>query len=197
MKQTIRILTLHEAMGGASIFSGKALTEEDMLKLMHAFACVKHGVVSKEALDIVLTEERFATEITEGVETLLRDINLYSEVIATTKEQVSQDTEEVTLSDVVGLLVAEGGIAPSYVLDDMELWEIPMYVNGINARMRKHLEEQRLFAFIGVSPWLDNKGGAKSPKDILHFAWDEEGTDADKFLENNYDDIYRLLNGKE
>lgn len=197
MKQSIRILALYEAMGGTSIFSGKELTHSDITHLLHAYVCVKSGTaVSENVLKEVISDTKKGEELIGEVESFLAELSVWGELVTKEMSGENTDTSDMTVTSVIGMLVVECGISPKYVMDEMELWEISTYVGGLNEKQKKHLEEKRIFTFLGMSPWLGSNGKNLTPQDVIKFPWDNDtNNDAQAFVEQNYNELHKILNG--
>lgn len=197
MKQSIRILALYEAMGGTSILSGKELTHSDITHLLHAYVCVKSGTaVSESVLNEVMSDTEKGEDLMGEIESFLTELSVWGELVAKGEERGDVDTADMTVISVIGMLVVECGISPKYVMDEMELWEIAVYIGGLNERQKKHLEEKRIFTFLGMSPLLGNSSKNLTPQDVIKFPWDDDtNNDAQAFVEQNYNELHKILNG--
>lgn len=197
MRQSIRILALYEAMGGTSILSGGTLTDEDITLLLHSYLCVKSGkAVSDSTLEEIISDTKSCTELMGEVEDFLSEQSVWSELVKKSTNGDQSDATSITISSVAGLLVVECGMSPKYVMDEMELWEVAIYVGGLNEKQKKRLEEKRLFTFIGMSPWLGDSGKKLTPQDVIKFPWDDDTpSDSQAFVEQNYNELHKILNG--
>lgn len=196
-KRLLRVLCLYEAMGGASILSGRDVTEEDMLILMHAYTCVTRGVHNREVFESIVQRDEFRDDIENGVAKLLEELSQWASVLPTNGADDEKGGDAPTAREIVGLLVVGCRLPPSYVLDEMELWEASVYIGGLNHMHRRTLEEQRLFTYVGLMPHIDTRQGAVRPEDIITFPWEAGRSAGADFVENNYDALSKLLNSKE
>ncbi|BDE81772.1 hypothetical protein [Porphyromonas somerae] len=197
MKQSIRILALYEAMGGTSILSGKELTHSDITHLLHAYVCVKgEKAVSVSVLNEIMSDTKKGGELMDEIDGFLAEQSVWGELITKDASKSDVSTSDMTVTSVIGMLVAECGISPKYVMDEMELWEIAVYVGGLNEKQKKHLEEKRIFTFLGMSPLLGNSSKNLTPQDVIKFPWDDDtNNDAQAFVEQNYNELHKILNG--
>ena len=94
----------------------------------------------------------------------------------------TEETDEATSPDftsIAGLLVVDGGLSPSYVMDTMELWEIPALLDALDRKKKEHLEHQRLFTWMTMMPHLSSDS-VGSPEELLPFPWEQAETNARK-----------------
>lgn len=197
----LRVLALHEQLGGRSLFSAGELTDEDAVSLMYAYTCLSAGIHSRGVFNDTMKTAKFQNMISDGVGEIIKELTLWGEVMdkggAGRKRSDGEDEDPPTVSDVVGILVSECGLSPEYVMDEMALWEIPIYLNGLFHKTRSRMEEQRLFAFIGLTPWLDKSGRVSKPSDLLTFPWEKDAGSSKSFVEEHYKSLHKLLDGKE
>lgn len=83
----------------------------------------------------------------------------------------SKDSDPVYIKDLVSMLVMNG-LDVHFVLDEMGLYDIPMYLKAYDQKIRNSLESSRLWAFIQVMPHLSKN--IKSPQDLYPFSWEIE-----------------------
>lgn len=89
------------------------------------------------------------------------------------KSTEPQNTDPPRIKDVAGMLVMNG-LDVSYVLNDMQLCDIEIFLHANDQIVRDRLITQRLWAFMQLMPHLD-KG--TTPKDIQPFSWEVDDED--------------------
>jgi hypothetical protein len=85
------------------------------------------------------------------------------------KEGSTQNSEPTYIKDVVAMLVMNG-LDVYFALNQMELCDLPIFINAYDQKVKDSLESSRLWTFIQVSPHLPKN--IKSPKDLYHFPWE-------------------------
>ena len=83
----------------------------------------------------------------------------------------------MTADDIYSLFVGEIGIPRKEFLFDISWWEIQMIYKGYRNRFRDMWSAFRWHAYriMGAMPYADlQKAGITSPKDLIHFPWDNE-----------------------
>lgn len=76
------------------------------------------------------------------------------------------------------MLVVEGGLPPSYVLDSMQLYEVPFLIRAIENQRHPAWEQARMTSLI-----LANSMGAKIKQKDLLFPWECEEVEAPDMAE--------------
>ena len=88
------------------------------------------------------------------------------------KSEEPVDDSKVSISEVAMNLLYSG-VNAQYLMDDVELCDLPMLARGSESAMRRKLEDHRLWTFLMVSPYLDSS--CKKTTDLYPFPWEEEG----------------------
>lgn len=88
------------------------------------------------------------------------------------KSEEPVDDSKVSISEVAMNLLYSG-VDARYLMDDVELCDLPMLARGSESAMRRKLEDHRLWTFLMVSPYLDSS--CKKTTDFYPFPWEEEG----------------------
>src|ERR1035437_7715343 len=88
-----------------------------------------------------------------------------SEQLAQFQQYVEgQGTDEAPtyLKDIIPSLILSGGLHPNYVLNQLELCDVPMFFEAMNQRDRSRMESDRLWTYLTMLPHIDGKK-LKSP----------------------------------
>ncbi len=157
------------------------LDEEDAVTLLYCLQRCEEGG-SALPLDVwkqVLESESVKSELYARLERTLEAMIPLSlpEGISPTEE-----TDEGTSPDftsIAGMLVVDGGLSPSYVMDTMELWELPAFLDALDRKKREALEHQRLFTWMTMMPHLSSDS-VGSPEELLPFPWEQAESNARK-----------------
>lgn len=87
------------------------------------------------------------------------------------KKQDSDNSDPVYVKDIAGMLIMDG-LDVHYVLNEMQLYELSIFLHAYEQKTRRQQESARLWAFIQVSPYLSKK--IKTPRDLCPFEWEKE-----------------------
>lgn len=68
------------------------------------------------------------------------------------------------------------GLSPRYVMDEMEMYEIGIYMDNLHIRNREQWEQTRFISYVVAN---NNPFRKKELplKNILKFSWDDDGND--------------------
>lgn len=94
------------------------------------------------------------------------------QIFTKSKDKESEYSHPIYIKDVVATLVMNG-LDVYFAMNEMELCDLPIFLQAYDQKTKDRLTAQRLWAFMQLSPHLE-KG--VTPKDIYPFAWelDEE-----------------------
>lgn len=74
---------------------------------------------------------------------------------------------------IIGYLIVQG-IDANYVLNELELQDLPILVKALDRKRREELEEHRLWTYFQILPHIDTKKGINSPRSMYAFPWENE-----------------------
>lgn len=102
------------------------------------------------------------------------------QIVVKKQRKESEDSNPIYIKDIVAMLVMNG-LDVYFAMNDMELCDLPVFLQAYDQKVKDQLTAQRLWAFMQLSPHLE-KG--TTPKDIHPFAWElEEETISEEEME--------------
>lgn len=140
----------------------------------------------------------------EAAKAMIREFEKTTEILSQfqIKEEKKQNAESelspskpVYIKDVISTLVLSG-LDVNYALYEMELCDIPLFIEALENKTKEHLESERLWTYLSILPHLTNK--MKSPRDLYAFPWEIEQIKADAALniEQNKGLLDKFLKGE-
>jgi hypothetical protein len=84
--------------------------------------------------------------------------------------KASEDSNPIYIKEIVPMLVMSG-LDVYFALNEMELCDLPIFLQAYDQKVKDKLTAQRLWTFMQLSPHLE-KG--TTPKDIHPFSWEME-----------------------
>lgn len=180
---TLRAVLLFEKLTARSFSSLSILDEEDAVTLLYCLQRCEEGgsVLPIDVWKQVLESESVKGELYARLERTLEamiPLSFTSSEGATSAEgEDNGDAPDFT--SIAGMLVVDGGLSPSYVMDTMELWEIPAFLDALDRKKKEHLEHQRLFTWMTMMPHLSSDS-VGSPEELLPFPWEQAESNARK-----------------
>lgn len=89
-------------------------------------------------------------------------------------EKFSGDIRDnpATVGSIVSTLIMSG-LDAHYALNEMELCDLPLYIEAYEQKKKEQMEASRLWTFFSILPHIDSKK-IKSAQDLYTFPWEVE-----------------------
>lgn len=187
LRLTLRAVLLFEALTARSFSSLDLNNPEDTDRLLYALLRDSNEVGRRpfEIWRSCLDSDTLRADLYRKFGKELENLGTVTYANVTNDESEAPSTFGIklgstpTFTELATQLIIEGGMSPAYVMDVMELWEIPALLEALERRKRDELESRRLFAWITMLPHL-SKDSAEGPEKILPFPWEKAEEDADR-----------------
>ena len=176
IKLNINTFFTYERLTNKSFNSIDYSSQDDAEKLLYCcfVANNKYKITLDNFNKMLKEDEQFAGIITalfqEEIE-FSQQFKHYKEDIQS--EQSNTETNNYYIKDLIPLLVINCNLGIEYVLYELEIDNIPLFINSYNDQIQNKAEMDRLWAYLGILPHIDNKK-LKSPKDLLKFPWESK-----------------------
>lgn len=106
-------------------------------------------------------------------------------------------SQDITISAVAAKLIITAGMDAHFVMHEMLVEDIPLYIEALNDKLRHEEESRRLWTFYAVLPHVDGKK-IRNPQKLHVFPWeaDEAARHAQEEMVRNEQELYRFLKGE-
>lgn len=157
------------------------LDEEDSVTLLYCLQRCEEGgsVLPLDVWKQVLESESVKGALYARLERTLEAMIPLSFPECTASTEGTDEATSPDFTSIAGMLVVDGGLSSSYVMDTMELWEIPALLDALDRKKKEHLEHQRLFTWMTMMPHLSSDS-VGSPEELLPFPWEQAEKNARK-----------------
>ena len=178
-------------------------SEEDVSKLLYCIVLSNNDCQFTYSQFLqLLDSKKISKNLFEQSQTVCEVFNQFKNT--GTEEENTRDTVEgkesrgTYVKDLAALLVIQGGLDVNYVLNELSLNDIPLYIQALNDKQRERMEEQRLWTFISILPHVDSKK-LKTPADLYPFPWElkEKEIEREKHVEEGVKMLDNILDNKE
>lgn len=183
MKLNLRSILFFETARGKSFFSSE-MSEEDVVFLIYSMLKENNDIdLSFDGFVFMLQDERVLRWCVKQTDAMRKEA---AQLSLKKKEDEGDDGEraEIKMSDVANYLIIKGGLDVRYVMDDMKMWEISVFMEGASSAYEDRLTEQRLWTYLTILPNVDGKK-LKGPEQLLPFPWDSKENRKEKELEKH------------
>lgn len=161
---------MFEALAHKSFYK---CNEDDSVLLAYAVYCSSPDTenVSMDVFLRLLESDKFRKWIVASIQSN----EAFEGQFSGDKEDREGDEEEPMISDIAGMMIAEG-MSPDYVMNRMSLWEMRMMVKGIEERKKERYTMDRLWTYLSILPQLSKEGARKlkTPDKLFQFPWEVE-----------------------
>lgn len=145
---------------------------EELTKLLYCTVLANNPVLFtyEEFQVIAENEKQFATMIKE-----IEKVNNVLEQFTQSGKSGSVEAIEGAqyIKDLAGMLILSG-LDAHYVMDEMDISDIPVFIEAYEKKKREEMEASRLWTFLSVAPHIDTKK-IRSVEDFFLFPWEIEG----------------------
>ncbi|MBK5721377.1 hypothetical protein JGH11_10880 [Dysgonomonas sp. Marseille-P4677] len=198
IKLTIESIIKYELLTGTPFHEIDYTDNQNMCDMLYCTVlCNNIDPITRDEFKVLCENEKMFSRMTKD---LIRSISIIQQFMP----NVSSDTSETRdgnkaayIKDVVSTLIVSGGMDAEYIIKRMDLCDIQIYIDAYEKHKREEMESSRLWTFHNMRPHVDSKQ-IKSPRDIMHFPWEEEQIkkEAELAMERDKDDLERFLKGE-
>lgn len=195
LRLTIRGICGFEQMANKSFFD---LNDGDLIQFMYCVivACNDFNYTYDTFL-AMCNNKKVMDFLVREYEKMFKIIEQYNknEQPQEERSQDSGETHNPKISDICADLIIRAGLDAHYVYNELQLWELELYVKKFEEKEKQRMEENRLWTYFTVMPHCSKK---IEPQDLVQFAWEKEDkkSRALKDLEAKKDLIKAVLGGK-
>ena len=176
IKLNVKTCCLFEQMTGKSFLAIN--TVDDVLHLMYASLVVNNGelFMTYNVFLKLMQDPKVAKWVEEEYKKIQEynlQIGFYGEKDDEKKDEKKEKQEPPKISDIAANLIVQTGMDAHYVMYEMELWEMAMYVKSYDEKVKNEMVDKRFWTYLTIVPQIDNKK-IKGPSQLVPFAWEEE-----------------------
>ena len=186
------------------LLTGKPFQDIDYTKddnvsdmLYCAVLCSNEDIITKDEFINICENGNLLKKMTIQLQRNLSIVQQF--IFQKEKEGVSgenKNCEPNYIKDVISTLITYGMDA-RYILNEMELCDLPMYIEAYEKKKREDMESARLWTYYQVLPHMDARK-MRSPKDLIEFPWETARSkeEAKLSMEKNIADFERFIAGE-
>ena len=194
----IEAIVRWEQMTGRSFLHMDFSDENDMRRLLYCatVACAAEPFTFDVFEQTLQSEKIVAAEV--------RSLTAYSAFAAqfSRKQKIAGKsdacaTQNVTIGSIAAKLIVSAGMDAHFVMHEMLVADLPMYIEALNDKLRHEEESRRLWTFYAILPHVDGKK-LKNPQKLHIFPWEAEeaARKAREELVRSEQEFRRFMNGE-
>lgn len=194
----IEAIVRWEQMTGRSFLRMDFSDENDMRRLLYCATVT----CAAEPFTFDVFEQTLQSEKIVAAE--VRSLTAYSAFTAQFSRKLdfgsksdADMTQNVTIGSIAAKLIVAAGMDAHFVMHEMFVEDLPMYIEALNDKLRHEEESRRLWTFYAVLPHVDSKK-LKNPQKLHVFPWEAEeaARKAREELTRSEQEFYRFMNGE-
>lgn len=151
--------------------------EDDLMRLCYC-ATIAADPTIDTPFDTYRKTFETSDKVSKATMQAIRRLNIFMSQFQPVKLDKAVKIDEITdeperMERVASYLIVAGGMDAHYVLHDMPLEYIQMFVEGVADRTRQRMENDRFWTWLLLKPH-DAKNAYPNPKRLLTFPWERE-----------------------
>ena len=146
---------------------------------------------------LIATNKRYRRLFVSAMERY-NDFLLQFSARETPEEGAEQDASEgCSIGDIAAKLIVSGGIDARYVMQEMTIEDMTLFIKALNEKVRQEEESRRRWTYFSILPHVDGKK-LSSPDKMMIFPWEAEQQkrEAEKVLQDNKEKFERFMRGE-
>lgn len=145
---------------------------EEVLKLLYCIVLAgSQEVFTFESFCEIAEHEKQLGAMLKELEKYNRMLDQFTD--ASLAEKTDEGEHQVrSMKELAGMLIM-AGIDPHYVMNEMELSDIPVLVKALERKKREDMEASRFWTFLTVAPHIDTKK-VRGAEAYFPFPWEIE-----------------------
>lgn len=147
---------------------------EDIEALLYTMYCSEaRPEYTFDVFRLVLEDERFMNAISSDLGRIMEIVAQFQKKDTSDNGNAKGEYNPVKVSEIISTLIMSG-LDAGYALNEMELCDLPMYIEAYKRQKKERMEESRMWAYLSMLPHIDAKKMKNGAKDLVAFPWEEE-----------------------
>ena len=188
MRLTIKNIIKWERMRGKTFSEMSYANKEDVLTLLY--------VTSGKDNECTLSQYKEAVTRSPILRKEIKEIEKESAILRQYEGERAETTGEskgnASVSEMAGLL-AMAGIDTAYLMNEMRIDEIPVFMEAYERKRKEEMEQQRINTWFTILPHVNTKK-LRRPQDLYTFPWEVD--EAKREMEAQTGNLNKFLSGE-
>lgn len=163
-------------------FTNKSFNEidytntDDLLKLMYCIVLSNNPeeFTYEEFLELIKSK-KISKTISDKFNKEIKLIELFSNQKIKEKvvEEQQPEREKTYIKDIAAILVVNAGLDINFVMNELSINDISLYMEAYNNSVKQQMESSRLWTYLSILPHIDGNK-INSPVKLYSFPWELE-----------------------
>lgn len=169
---TVKSIIRWEQMRDKSFSLMDYSNKEDIETLFYTMYLNSSNVAYEyDVFKLVLFDEKVINAMSASLRRTMAVISQFNRKNISKGDSGDGDKSE-TIGNIVATLVMSG-LDANYALNDMELCDLPLYIDAYEKKRREEMESDRLWTYLSMLPHIDARAMKNGAKDLITFPWEE------------------------
>ena len=147
---------------------------EDIEALLYTMYCSEaKPEYTFDTFRLVLEDERFMNAMSSDLGKIMEIVAQFQKKETINAGNIEGNPDPVKVSEIISTLIMSG-LDAGYALNEMELCDLPMYIEAYEGQKKERMEESRMWTYLAMLPHIDAKKMKNGAKDLITFPWEEE-----------------------
>lgn len=170
---TVKSVIRWEQMRGKSFSLMDYSDREDIETLLYTMSIGSFKAPYKyEVFKSVLADEKFMEEMSVSLGRIISVMTQFKNNVNVGSGDSGGDRAE-TVGNIVATLIMSG-LDAHYALNEMELQDLPLYIEAYENKRKDEMESARLWTYLTILPHIDAKAMENGAKDLISFPWEQK-----------------------
>ncbi|MFS2831482.1 hypothetical protein ACMSEG_24965 [Bacteroides faecis] len=141
-----------------------------------------------------ISNDKIFKELISGIERMSIVSSQFQKALDSSGGTVA--SESCFVGEIVAMLIMDG-LDAHYAMEEMEIYDLPLYIEADNRKRREFLESERLWTYMTILPHIDGKK-LRSAQDMYPFPWEiqEMKDKAEAEIKANEEDFRKFMAGE-
>jgi hypothetical protein len=168
--------------------------DDDILKLYYCIVIENNPErFTFEQFKDVLKSNKISKEITDKFKKELAIIEQFKNKKEIINTGTTEKVETIFIKDIVGILVIGAGMDINYIMNELSINDVEIYLNAYNSKIKEQMENDRLWTYLSMLPHISDRNF--TPQKLYKFPWDEiksvKVEEKKQMSENEFDEIMK------
>ena len=179
MRLTIKSVIRWEQKQGKSFSMMNYNNPEEIESLLYAMYLTETGSsYTFNVFQRAIMDKTFTKQMVSELERITRVMSQFQK--KQEKADVGNtDVSPETIASIVSTLIM-AGLDAHYALNEMELCDLPLYIEAYEKKRREEMESARMWTYLTILPHIEVRKMKNGAKDLIIFPWEEVEKEAEK-----------------
>ena len=125
-----------------------------------------------EVFKLVLANDKVIEEMSVSLGRIISVMAQFRHSSVNAGSGGNDDDRPETIGNIVATLILSG-LDAHYALNEMELQDLPLYIEAYENKKKDEMESARLWTYLTILPHIDAKAMENGAKDLITFPWEQ------------------------